>query len=142
MILPILCGILGITALTQWLFSHMFTLIYAAFPVVIVLNILCVYFAPWHTEDLAVWNLRTKLWLIPIYLFVAFFGIGVPLAIPFLVVFDVLLLLASSGYGLRALVLARKESRIGKYLFLSLFVLHFFFVADIAAALVLRRKLK
>ena len=106
------------------------------------LNVLCAYFLPQETEDLARWNLWIKLFLIPVYLFVAFFAMGVPLAVPFLVLFDALLLLTSSGYGFRAVVRAEKEEQISKTLCFLLFLCHFCFVLDVVAAFVLQRKLK
>jgi CDP-diglyceride synthetase len=117
-------------------------LLFGALPATMVLNLLCVCFVKWDTDPLARWNLRIKLWLIPVYLFIFVFAIGVPLAIPFLCLVDVVLILTSSGYGLRALLRARKEERIEKGMFLLLFLCHFCFVADVAAAFALQRKLK
>lgn len=141
MILPFLCSFAQLEKLTQCLFEYSTTPVYAAFPVVLALNVLCAFFAPWNTEELALWNLRIKFWLIPVYLFVVFFAIGVPLAVLFLFAFDALLLLVSSGYGLRALVRAKKETQISNTAFWLLFLCHFCFVADVIAAFILKRKI-
>ncbi len=140
MILPFLCSFAQFEHLTQWLFEYSTTPVYAAFPVVLALNVLCAFFAPWDTEELALWNLRIKLWLIPVYLFVLVFAVGVPLAVPLLFIFDALLLLVSSGYGFRALVRAKKKTQISNTVFWLLFLCHFCFVADVIAAFILKRK--
>ena len=142
MVLPFFCSLFRFDQVTMWLFTYTTMPVFAAFPVVMALNVLCAYFLPQETEDLARWNLRIKLFLIPVYLFVAFFAMGVPLAVPFLFLFDALLLLTSSGYGFRAVVRAEKEGQISKTLCFLLFLCHFCFVLDVVAAFVLHRKLK
>lgn len=142
MVLFLICNLIRFDEAAMRLFTYTIIPVFAAFPVVVALNVLCAYFLPQETEDLAQWNLRIKLFLIPVYLFVAFFAIGVPLAIPFLFLFDALLLLTSSGYGFRAAVRAEKEGQISKPLCFLLFLCHFCFVADVVAAFVLQRKLK
>lgn len=142
MILPFLCSFAQLEQLSQWLFEYSTTPVYAAFPVVLVMNVLCAFFVSWDTEELALWNRRIKLWLIPVYLFVLVFAVGVPLAVLSLFAFDALLLLVSSGYGLRALVRAKKETQINNTVFWLLCLCHFCFVADVIAAFILKRKIK
>lgn len=142
MVLFFICNLIRFDEAAMRLITYTITPVFAAFPVVVALNVLCAYFLPQETEDLARWNLRIKLFLIPVYLFVAFFAIGVPLAIPFLFLFDALLLLTSSGYGFRAVVRAEKEGQVSRTLCFLLFLCHFCFVADVVAAFVLQRKLK
>ena len=124
------------------LFQYIYNPILVLFPAVLILNLGWALFGRLDSGTLTLWNLRIKLWLIPVYLFILFFAIFVPIAIPFLFLFDALLLLVSSCYGLRALVQARKGQQIGTGIFLILFLCHFCFVADVVAAFVLRQKLK
>jgi hypothetical protein len=124
------------------LFQYIYNPVLVLFPAVLILNLGCALFGRLDSGTLILWNLRIKLWLIPVYLFILFFAIFIPIAIPFLFLFDALLLLVSSCYGLRALVRARKAEQIGKGKFLILFLCHFCFVADVVAAYVLQRKLK
>lgn len=116
--------------------------LYILFPLSLILNVVWALFLRWDTAELAKWNLRIKLWLIPFYLFAFVFAIGVPLAIPFIVIGEVLLLLVTSCYGFRATVRAKKEGRIADGMFVALFLCHFCFVVDLIAAFLLYRKLK
>lgn len=115
--------------------------LFILFPISLILNVVWALFLRWDTAELARWNLRIKLWLIPFYLFIFIFAIGVPLAVPLLFLFDGLLMIVSSCYGFRTAVRSRKEGRFGDGLFLILFLGHFFFVADVIAAFVLKRKI-
>lgn len=116
--------------------------LFILFPISLILNVVCAFFFRWDTAALAKWNLRIKLCLIPFYLFAFVFSIGVPLAIIFIVIFEVLLLLSTSCYGFRAAFRARKDEKIGDGMFVLLSLCHFCFVADVGAALILHRKLR
>ena len=147
-IAPILSGILmapQIVNTQPWemIAAHYIPVtLFILFPLSLILNVVWALFLRWDTPQLAGWNLRIKLWLIPVYLFVLVFAIGVPLAIPFLFVFDTLLLLTSSCYGLRATVRIRKARQLSSGMFLLLVLAHFCFVADVLTAVFLCRKLK
>lgn len=116
-------------------------LLFGVFPATLILNLLCAGVCKWDTAALARWNLRIKLFLIPVYLFVLVLAVGVPLAVPFLFLFDAVLILASSAYGIRATFRAKNEETIGSPLWGVLFVCHLCFVADVVAAFILRRNL-
>ena len=142
MILPFFGMLIFTHEFVMYLFQYIYNPVLVLFPAVLILNLGWSLFGRLDCSTLTLWNLRIKLWLIPVYLFILFFAIFVPIAIPFLFLFDALLLVISSCYGLRALVRARKSELIGKGMFLILFLCHFFFMADVVAAFVLQRKLK
>ena len=140
--LPILCQSLVPYETGGFLNSFILLPALVCFPVLLILNLFCALLVRWDTAELALWNYRIKLYLIPFYLFTVIFCIGVPLGILFLVPIDALLMVSTSTYGLRALIRARKEQQFGKGMFLILFLCHFCFVADVIAAFALHRKLK
>ena len=140
--LPILCQSFVPHEIGEFLNQFLLVPALVCFPIFLILNLVWALVVHWNTEELALWNLRVKMYLIPFYLFTVIFCIGVPLGILFLVPIDALLMVFTSAYGLRALVRARKAEQIGTGMFLILFLCHFCFVADVVAAFVLRRKLK
>lgn len=138
--LPILCQSLVPYETGGFLNNFIVLPSLVCFPVLLILNLFWALLVRWDTDELALWNLRIKLYLIPFYLFTVIFCIGVPLGILFLVPIDALLMVFTSAYGLRALVRARKEQQLGKGMFLILFLCHFCFVADVIAAFILKRR--
>ena len=67
-------------------------------------------------------------------------GFAAPIAIPLLVAVDVILMVASSVYGINGLIHSRKQGYItAKVLFLHI-AFHFVFVLDVISALYLRIK--
>lgn len=140
--LPILCQSLVPYEIGELLNHFLLIPALVCFPIFLILNLVWALLVHWDAGELALWNLRIKLYLIPFYLFTVIFCIGVPLGILFLVPIDALLMVFTSAYGLRALVQARKAQQIGNGMFLTLFLCHFCFVADVIAASVLHRKLK
>ena len=105
--------------------------------------------------DLARWDLIIKACHIPFYLLVFLAGAFLALAIvapavlfmavmviPVLVVVDVLLMLTSSCYGFSAIRRAKADGLIEDSFAEFHTLLHFFFVADVISAFLLRRNLK
>jgi hypothetical protein len=124
------------------LFQYIYSPAADLFPVVLLLNLGWALFGPLDSGTLTLWNLRIKLWLIPVYLFILVFAIGVPVAIPLFFIFDALLLAVSSCYGLRSLVRLKKDGQLENGTFVLLFACHFIFILDVVAAILLRRKIK
>lgn len=124
------------------LFEHIFNPALIVFLAVLILNPFWALLTPWESAELARWNLLLKVLLIPFYVFTFVFGIGVPLAIVFLFLIDAILMVTTSTYGLRATVQAKKEGRISKAMCIILFLCHFFFIADVGAAFVLKQRIK
>lgn len=141
-VLPFLCYTAGFRELSNRLFDSLVLPVCVAFPFILIGNVYCACFMAWDTKALARWNFRLKLLLIPVYLFVFVFAIGVPLVIPFLFLFDAVLLLTSSAYGLRALVRGKKERQIEGGAFVGLMLGHLCFVTDVIAAVKLHQRLK
>lgn len=124
------------------LFQYVYNPAIICFLFALIWNLLWPLLTQWDTQEITRWNLRIKLVLIPFYGFTVFFGIGVPLAIAFLFLIDAVLMLTTSVYGLKALAQAKKEGRLGKWMFFILFLCHLCFAADVVAAWVLHRKLR
>lgn len=139
---PIALSLLSPRLLSVFAGHYIPAVLFVLFPASLILNVIWAFSLRWDTGELVKWNLGIKLWLIPFYLFAFVFAIGVPLAILFIIFFEFLLLLATSCYGFRAAVRARKEEKLGDGMFLLLFLCHFYFVADVIAALILKKKLK
>lgn len=99
--------------------------------------------AKWKSSrELLFWDMLIKLCYIPIYVLVFIVGVffllvpkGIVLLV-FFVVFDYLLLLPSTMYGVSGLIKARKEGKIPMGIAVIGAILHFFFCADVICAIV------
>ena len=92
---------------------------------------------------LAKWGLAVKLAHIPFYVAVFLLVmLAVPLSAPLFFLLDVMTLCAGSGFGIAAILRARKEGLLSNGWTLIYIALHFFFVADVISAFLLWRKLK
>ena len=140
--LPFLCQIVGLDAISDWLFAHAVKPVYIAFPIILIANVFCDYVCPWETAELNLWNLRVKLLLIPVYLLVFWLIQAGQGQLTMLLILCAMLLATSSAYGIRVLFHTKKAKEIGLFSFLLLLIFHFCFVTDIIAALILRRKLQ
>ena len=89
---------------------------------------------------LLTWNCRIKLAHIPVYCIIIMLGFAAPIAIPLLIVVDVILMVASSMYGINGLIQARKQVYISTKVILLHIAFHFVFVLDVISALYLRIK--
>lgn len=93
-------------------------------------------------RQLLFWDMMLKLCNIPIYLAVFLFGIMMALMIlgimlvPFLILFDYLLLLPSTMYGFSGLLQARREGRLSRAAMVGHMILHAFFCLDVVSAVV------
>lgn len=94
------------------------------------------------SSQLLFWDMILKICNIPIYILVfvigvimAIFILGIPL-LPFLFLFDGLLLLPSTMYGISGLMQARKEGRISSGTAILNGILHFLFCLDCVSAVV------
>ena len=142
LILPFLGQLVFTHGIVMSLFQYIYNPVLVLFPLVLILNLGQALFGRLDAETLSLWNLRIKLWLIPVYLFILVFAIGVPVAIPLFFIFDALLLAVSSCYGLRSLVRLKKDGQLENGTFLLLFACHFIFILDVVAAILLRKKTK
>lgn len=142
LILPFLGQLVFTHGFVMSLFQYIYNPVLVLFPLVLILNLGRTLFGRLDAETLSLWNLRIKLWLIPVYLFILVFAIGVPVAIPLFFIFDALLLAVSSCYGLRSLVRLKKDGQLENGTFVLLFACHFIFILDVVAAILLRRKIK
>ena len=106
------------------------------------LNVLNVFTCQMGAAELARWNLVIKLALIPFHCIIALLGFGFMPAIPILFVLTYSLLLASSCYGIRGLMLAREEPLWNPKLFWRLMIPHFFLIADVIAAIIFHNECK
>ena len=92
---------------------------------------------------LAKWGLAVKLAHIPFYVAVFLLVmLAVPLSAPFFFLLDVMTLCAGSGFGIAAVLRARKEGLLSNGWTLIHIALHFCFVADVISAFLLSRKIK
>ena len=91
---------------------------------------------------LAKWSLAVKAAHIPFYLLIFFLFMILPIFAAFLFVFDVMALTVSSGFGIAAVLRARKENRISTGWAIALGIAHCFFAADVISAFLLWHKLK
>ena len=142
LILPFLGQLVFTHGFVMSLFQYIYNPVLVLFPLVLILNLGQALFGRLDAETLGLWNLRIKLWLIPVYLFILVFAIGVPVAIPLFFIFDALLLAVSSCYGLRSLVRLKKDGQLENGTFVLLFACHFIFIFDVVAAILLRKKTK
>ena len=142
LILPFLGQLVFTHRIVMSMFQYIYNPILVLFPLVLILNLGRALFGRLDAETLSLWNLRIKLWLIPVYLFILVFAIGVPVAIPLFFIFDALLLAVSSCYGLRSLVRLKKDGQLENGTFVLLFACHFIFILDVVAAILLRKKTK
>ncbi|MBD5543404.1 MAG: hypothetical protein HDR01_03945 [Lachnospiraceae bacterium] len=125
--------------------------------VVYVLNM--IYACTCREEDsyyhLAFWNMLIKLIHIPVYLtillidFILALCVVVPVFIfmsPFLILYfffvALFLMIASSAYGVNALIRAGMKRVVSKKYVVINIILHFFFVADVISAIVLYIKVR
>lgn len=97
----------------------------------------------YQSRQILFWNMLLKLMHIPIYLVIFLFGtlmllmiVGI-MMIPFLVIFDYLLLLASSIYGISGAAAAVKEGKLKKSSAVVFCLLQFFFTLDVISAICL-----
>ena len=142
LILPFLGQLVFTHGIVMSMFQYIYNPVLVLFPLVLILNLGRALFGWLDAETLSLWNLRIKLWLIPVYLFILVFAIGVPVAIPLFFIFDALLLAVSSCYGLRSLVRLKKDGQLENGTFVLLFACHFIFILDVVAAILLRKKTK
>ena len=91
---------------------------------------------------LAKWSLAVKLAHIPFYLLIFFLFMILPVFGVFLFLFDTMALIVSSGFGIAAVLRARKENRISTGWAIALGIAHCFFVTDVIGAFLLQRKIK
>ena len=91
---------------------------------------------------LAKWSLAVKLAHIPFYLLIFVLYMILPVIGVFLFVFDTMALIVSNGFGIAAVLRARKENRISTGWAIALGIAHCIFVADVISAFLLWRKLK
>ena len=91
---------------------------------------------------LAKWSLAVKVAHIPFYLLIFFLFMIVPIFAVFLLIFDGMALCVSSGFGIAAVLRARKENRISTGWAIALGIAHCFFVTDVIGAFLLQRKIK
>lgn len=100
------------------------------------------------SSQLLFWAMLLKLCNIPIYIFIFMFGtlaailpLGF-LLIPFLVIFDYIMLLPSTMYGISGIIQARREGKITIETAVINGILHFFFCLDVISAIIMFRKVK
>lgn len=136
LILPFLGQLVFTHGIVMSMFQYIYNPVLVLFPLVLILNLGRALFGRLDAETLILWNLRIKLWLIPVYLFILVF------AIPLFFIFDALLLAVSSCYGLRSLVRLKKDGQLENGTFVLLFACHFIFIFDVVAAILLRKKTK
>lgn len=100
--------------------------------------------AKWTSgRELLFWDMIIKLCYIPIYVLVFVMG-AVLMIVPkglifvlFLMIFDYLLLLPSTMYGVSGLMKASKEGKISRGIAVIGIILHFFFCTDVICAAVM-----
>ena len=88
------------------------------------------------------WNFVLKLGLIPFSLLFFLLCIFLPLIVPVVLVFDVVLMLTSSAYGIRSMHHLWRTGKISTKFFLFNCILHLMFVADVISAVILYSKFK
>lgn len=118
--------------------------------VIYVLNILnaCLYKGEDAYYKLAFWNMVIKLVHIPFYLAVFLVGVMMllasvvpalifvtPIIVILLFIMDLFMMIASSVYGVNALIRAGKRGVVSKQYALINGILHFFFVADVISSI-------
>lgn len=92
---------------------------------------------------LAKWNLRVKLAHIPFYVVIFLLvALAVPLSAPFFFVFDVMVLCSGSGFGIAAIIRARRNGLLSKVQALMHILLHLCFVTDVVSAFLICKKLR
>ena len=91
---------------------------------------------------LARWDLAVKLAHSPFYCVICFLFLVLPLFWSFLLVFDVMALCVSSGFGIAAALRARKEGQAATDWAVLHILLHCCFVLDVISAFLIRKKLR
>jgi hypothetical protein len=150
--LYILIAIIGIAHSTlnimpELIFIHLCMVI-----VIFIPNVIYAFVLVAHRENsdvLLFWDMLLKVCNIPIYImvFIAGFFTGLlgPFSIPLmllLVIFDYLILLPSTMYGVGGLIQARREGKIMKKTAIINSILHFFFFTDVISAIIIFYKQK
>lgn len=92
-----------------------------------------------ESAELLSWDMHLKLFNIPIYVSIFGFGLLPPMTVP-LAIFDYLLLLPSSMYGVSGLIQALREGKITLKTALVNGILHFIFCADVISAVSMHNK--
>ncbi|MBR6595319.1 MAG: hypothetical protein IKK72_01925 [Oscillospiraceae bacterium] len=141
-LLPFLCYAAELRELSNQLFDALILPVCVAFPIILIANVYCACFTTWETAALIRVNFWLKLLLIPAYLLVLIYAIRTPLIIVIPLLFGGLLVLTSSTYGLRALVLAKREKQIDGAPFMVLMLSHLCLVTDVIAAVKFRQRMK
>lgn len=109
-------------------------------------NIIYAFVIARHGESstsLLFWDMLLKLCNVPIYIIVFIFGFIIALfpkgfiVTFFLVIFDYILLIPSSMYGVSGLLQARREGKITTAAAVGNIVLHFLFCTDVISAVVM-----
>lgn len=93
-------------------------------------------------EQAAAWGLRVKLAHIPFYVLVCFLTLFLPLGIVFFFIIDVLTLISGTGFGIAAILRARKEGRVTTGWAVLHILLHCCFILDVISAFLIRKKLR
>lgn len=100
------------------------------------------------STSLLFWDMILKLCNIPIYVVIFIYGFIMAIVPPgivitlLLVIFDYILLLPSSMYGISGLIKANGEGKITTSAAVISIVLHFFFVTDVICAIIMFCTLK
>lgn len=133
----------GLTARMMEMSSYLFL---GMLIVVFIPNMIYAFILPrkgWEQRQMFFWNMILKICNVPIYILVFVFGLLMCITIfglmllPFLFIFDFLLLLSSSMYGISGLRLAGKEGTWPKTVIVINGICQFVFVADLASAVYL-----
>lgn len=126
-------------------------LLFIAMGLIVVVNLVYPFVTARRREtsvSLLAWSRRLKLWHIVYYVLTFLFGflitlfilpVGISLSI-LLAVFNYLLLLSTSMYGISGLLRARKERTITTGTTIIHIILHFFFCLDVISAVLMYRR--
>lgn len=96
----------------------------------------------YSAKQLLFWNMLLKLCNIPIYILVFLIGMFMTITIvgimivPFLILFDYLLLIPSTMYGISGLIKAYKDNKISKSIMIGNIILQLIFGLDVISAVV------
>lgn len=145
LISPILFSLFHVTVpvtIVPALFRYMVPWGIVVFLLVLTACLLYAVFTKASAKGLAFWNMVVKLCHIPFYIFIFIFGIGVMIAIPLLWLIDLILMLTSSSFGIRALVHAKCEGSISTGFMTVNILCHFVFVADVVSSVITYLKLR
>lgn len=88
------------------------------------------------------WALAIKLAHLPFYLFMFLDFLALPMGAVLFFCLDVMAMFCSAGFGLSSLLRCRKAGLIGNWECVVYFLMNLFFVTDVIAAILLRRKTK